>query len=200
MVETKFGRRIQRFRSDNARDFFNANMSLFFASWGIFHESSCVTTPEQNDIAERRIGYITSTARTLLLNYSVPWNYWGEAILTASHLVNRLPSQSLEFNRPIDRMVAALPAVKLQTDLLPRVFGCTAYVHDTILALTKLDAKALKCIFMGYSLLQQGYRCCHPSTRRFIVSSCVTFAEHQPFYGVSSASLAISSLEDPVFC
>ena len=92
IIETQFGHRIQHFRSDNARDFINANMSLFFASQGILHESSSVATPEQNGIAERRIGYITSTLRTLLLNYNVPWNNWGEAVLTASHLVNRLPS------------------------------------------------------------------------------------------------------------
>ena len=72
MIETQFGRQILRFYSNNARNFFNANMSLFFASQGILHESSCVATPEQNGIAECRIGYITLTARTLLLNYSVP--------------------------------------------------------------------------------------------------------------------------------
>ncbi|XP_078437279.1 uncharacterized protein LOC144707896 [Wolffia australiana] len=110
MIKTQFGRQIQRFRSDNARDFFNIELDSFFASQGILHESSCVATPEQNGIAERRIGYVTSTARTLLLNYNVPWSYWSEATLTASHLVNRLPSSSIEFGIPIDRMEAAFRA------------------------------------------------------------------------------------------
>ncbi|XP_078433050.1 uncharacterized protein LOC144704484 [Wolffia australiana] len=139
-------------------------------------------------MAERRIGYVTSTARTLLLNYSIPWTYWGEAVLTATHLINRLPSQPLQFNSPIDRMSAAFPAMTLRTNLLPRVFGCTAYVHDTTSTLTKLDARALKCIFVGYSTLQKGYKCFHPSTRRFLISANVAFAEFQPFFGSSSSS------------
>ena len=46
MVQTQFGRGIQRFRSDNARDFFNTDLNSFFAERGVLHESSCVATPE----------------------------------------------------------------------------------------------------------------------------------------------------------
>ena len=165
MIETQFGREIQGLCSDNARDFFNTTMDSFFASKDNLQESSCVTTPKQNGIAERCIGYITSTARTLLVNYSIPWGFWSEAILTASHLVNRLPSQTLQFSTLIELMAKVFPEVKLRTYLLPRVFGCTAYVHDTTPTLTKQDAKALKCVFVCYSSLQKGYRCYHPPTR-----------------------------------
>ena len=88
MVNTQFGRDIQRFRSDDVRDFVNAELASFIADQGILHETSCVATPEHNGMDERRIRYVTSTARTLLLNYHVPWSYWGEAILTSTHLVN----------------------------------------------------------------------------------------------------------------
>ena len=92
MIHTQFGRSVQRFRSDNTWDFVNADLASYFAERDILHETSCVATPKQNGMAERRIGYVTSTARALLLNYHVPWTYWGEAILTSTHLVNRLPS------------------------------------------------------------------------------------------------------------
>ena len=52
MVNSQFGRGIQRFRSDNARDFVNAELALFFADQGILNETSCIATPEQNDMAE----------------------------------------------------------------------------------------------------------------------------------------------------
>ncbi|XP_078442922.1 uncharacterized protein LOC144712498 [Wolffia australiana] len=152
MVQTQFGRPIQRFRSDNARDYVNQELASYFAERAILHETSSIATPKQNGMAERRIGYVTSTARTLLLNYCVPWTYWGEAILTATHLINRLPSQPLQFCSPIDQMSTAFPTVTLRTNLLPRVF----YVHDTAPTLTKLDAQAPKCIFVGYSSLQKG--------------------------------------------
>ena len=149
-------------------------------------------------MAERRIGYVTSTACTLLLNYHVPWSYWGEAILTSTHLVNRLPSQTLAFTSPIDRLHAAFPGISLRTGLLPRIFGCTAYVHDSTSSQTKLDARALRCVFVGYSSLQKGYKCYHPSSRRFFVSANVTFAEYEPFFRVSSTSSRLPLDEVPL--
>ena len=42
---------IKRFLSDNAKDYFNQNLSVFFQKEGIIHESSCVNTLQQNGIA-----------------------------------------------------------------------------------------------------------------------------------------------------
>jgi hypothetical protein len=40
-----------------------------------------------------------------------------------------------------------------------RVFGCIAYVHVPDEKRSKLDPKAEKCIFIGYSSEQKGYGC-----------------------------------------
>ena len=50
---------------------------------------------------------------------------------------------------------------------------------------TKLDPCALKCVFVGYHPFQKGYRCYHPTTRKFYVSMDVTFSEHEMFYAPS---------------
>ena len=197
MIHTQFGRGIQRFCSDNARDFVNSDLASYFAEHGILHETSCVATPEHNGMAERRISYVTSMAQTLLPNYHVPWTYWGEANLTSTHLVNRLPSQQLAFTSPIDRMHAAFLDIPLRTGLLPRIFGYTAYVHDPSASLTKLDARALCCVFVGYSSLQKGYKCYHPPSRRFI-SANVTFAEYESFFGARSSSSCLPLDEAPL--
>ena len=70
----------------------------------------------------------------------------------------------------------------------PAFFGCTAYVHDPSASLTKLDARALRCVFVGYSSLQKGYKCYYPPSRRFFISANVTFAEYEPFFGTRSSS------------
>ena len=41
----------------------------------------------------------------------------------------------------------------------PKLFRSTCFVHDHRLSIGKLDPRALKCVFMGYSSSQQGYKC-----------------------------------------
>ena len=47
---------------------------------------------------------------------------------------------------------------------------------------SKLDPMAIKCIFIGYSSNQKGYKCYSPITRHFSNSMDVTFFEQEPFY------------------
>ena len=75
MVQTQFGVKIQRFRSDNAKDFFNQSLSSFFQKHGIIHESSCVYTPQQNGIAERKNSHLLSSTRAILLQNHVSQKY-----------------------------------------------------------------------------------------------------------------------------
>ena len=39
-----------------------------------------------------------------------------------------------------------------------RIFDSTCFVQDVHPHVTKLDPKSLKCVFLGYSHLQKGYR------------------------------------------
>ncbi|MCO5555991.1 hypothetical protein L7F22_045329 [Adiantum nelumboides] len=63
-----------------------------------------------------------------------------------------------------------------------KVFGCIAYVHIPDELCTKLDPKPEKCIFVGYSNEQKGYRCYNPSTRELRVSRDVVFDEMVGWY------------------
>ena len=48
--------------------------------------------------------------------------------------------------------------------------------------LDKLSAKALKCMFVGHSNMQKGYKCYHPMTGKLLVTKDVIFDENQFFY------------------
>ena len=63
----------------------------------------------------------------------------------------------------------------------PRVFGYACYVRDVHPHVSKLDPKSIKCICLGYSRVQKGYRCYCPNLRRYLVSADVTFIEDAPF-------------------
>ncbi|RVW93087.1 Retrovirus-related Pol polyprotein from transposon TNT 1-94 [Vitis vinifera] len=57
----------------------------------------------------------------------------------------------------------------------------------------KLSTKATKCIFLGYSKLQKGYRCYSSETHRYFFSTDVTFFEDSPFFSTSE-SLPVSEV------
>lgn len=182
MITTQFGVRIKRFRSDNAKDYFNQTLSSFFRKEGIIHESSCVNTPQQNGVAERKNGHLLDVTRALLFHKNVPKHYWGEAVLIATHLINRLPTKVLNFKSPIDTLTTFFPTFTASNNLVPRIFGSVAFVHVHSTQRGKLDPRALRCIFIGYSSTQKGYKCFHPSTKKFFVSTDVTFFEHESFF------------------
>ena len=184
LVQIQYNSQVKVFRSDNAKDYFNNNLSTFFAERGIIHESSCVNTPQQNGVAERKIGHVIATTRALLLHRSVPKYLWGEALATSIHLINRLPSKMLEYKSPIDRMSQAFPNMNFRTGLKPRVFGCIVFVHEHD-PVDKLSPRAVKCVFVGYSSTQKGYRCYHPPTKRLYISLDVTFQEQDSYFGDS---------------
>ncbi|RVW15160.1 Retrovirus-related Pol polyprotein from transposon RE1 [Vitis vinifera] len=58
----------------------------------------------------------------------------------------------------------------------------------------KLSAKAMKCLFLGYSRLQKGYHCYSLETHRYFISADVTFFEDSPFFSTTSESLPVSEV------
>ncbi|CAN1158567.1 Retrovirus-related Pol polyprotein from transposon TNT 1-94 [Linum perenne] len=183
MVLTQFHTRVQVLKTDNAHDYFNSVLGPFLAQHGIMHCSSCVDTPQQNGIAERKNRHLLETARALLFTKNVPKYLWGEAVLTATYLINRLPSRVLNYQTPKDLLVLAYPHVQAYlSDLDPRVFGCLVFVHVQQHQRTKLDPRAQKCVFIGYASKQKGYKCYSPITRKTFTTMDVTFFENHSYY------------------
>ena len=66
--------------------------------------------------------------------------------------------------------------------LPPHVFGCVCFVHILTPGQDKLSAKATKCVFLGYSPLQRGYRCYSTVTNQYFIYVDVTFFEDSSFF------------------
>ncbi|RVW86108.1 putative mitochondrial protein [Vitis vinifera] len=175
---------------DNAREYFSAPFTSFMSHHGILHQSSCAHTPQQNGVAERKNRHLVETARTILLHSNVPFRFWGDAVLTACYLINRMPSSVLHDQIPHSLLFPDQPLYFLP----PRVFGCTCFVHILTPGQDKLSAKAMKCLFLGYSRLQKGYRCYSLETHRYFISADVTFFEDSPFFSTTSESLPVSEV------
>ncbi|RLN09608.1 retrotransposon protein, putative, unclassified [Panicum miliaceum] len=79
----------------------------------------------------------------------------------------------------------------------PKVFGCTCFVRDHRPSVGKLDPRAVKCIFVGYSSSKKGYNCWCPTKRHLFVSMDVTFRESELYYGEKSDFISLFELEYP---
>ncbi|CAL9024197.1 unnamed protein product [Prunus brigantina] len=180
-MKTQFNAQIQILRSDNGGEFVNHDFQTYFQQHGIIHETTCPQTPQQNGVAERKNRHLLETARALLIGAHVPRHHWDDAIVTAVHLINRMPSGVLTFKTPLQVLAQhkPLPSVLVLT---PRIFGCVAFVHLHKNQRSKLDPCALRCVFVGYATHQKGYRCYHPPTRRTYVTLDVTFLESELFF------------------
>ena len=132
---------------------------------GIHRQFSCRYTPQQNGVAERKNRHIAEIARALMTEKSMPHVYWAEAVSTAVYIMNKTPTAAIHDVTPEQRFTGIKPDLSHL-----KVFGCIAYVHIPDELRTKLDPKAEKCVFIGYSLEQKGYRCYNPSTRNLHVN------------------------------
>lgn len=122
-----------------------------FASLGIVHESSCSHTPQQNGVVKRKRRHILEVARALKFQGVVPIRFWGEYVLTAVYLINRMPTAVLQEKSPYE----IFHNIKPQLDHL-RIFGCLCYATKPVKD-DKFSLRADVCAMMGYSITQNGY-------------------------------------------
>jgi hypothetical protein len=110
-----------------------------------------VSTPEQNDIVERKNRHILEVTRCLLFAMNIPKYLWGETTQTSTYLINRIPLRVVNFSTPIE-MFTGTTSFKVP----PKKFGYVYFVHNTSPIISKLDAKSHKCVFVEYSSGKKG--------------------------------------------
>ncbi|KAL0315862.1 UNVERIFIED_CONTAM: Copia protein [Sesamum radiatum] len=155
MVHTQFDTKIKTIRSDNGTEFFNSECKQLFQSLGLIHQTSCTYTPQQNGRVERKHRHLLDVARAILFQASLPNKFWGDAILTATHLINRTPSQHLRWKSPFQILYDRVPSY----DHL-RTFGSLCFVTVIDPQRAKFHKRALRCILLGYGQIGILVNCC----------------------------------------
>ena len=92
MIFTQFKVPIKILRSDNGLEF---ALYSFYASKGIVHHLSCVETPQQNSVVERKHRHLLAVARALRFQANLPLKFWGDCVLIATFLINIISSPLL---------------------------------------------------------------------------------------------------------
>ena len=173
MASTQFQAKVKTIRSDNALELgLSKEMTTYFMSKGILHQTSCVGTPQQNGIVERKHKHLLETARALLFHSGLPMKYWGECILTTTYLINRFPSKVLKGLSPFHLLFGREPSYKHL-----RIFGSLCYASTLKVGRDKFQERAVPCIFLGYPFNQKAYKLLNLETHQVFTSRDVIFHE-----------------------
>ncbi|CAI7771868.1 unnamed protein product [Closterium sp. NIES-54] len=176
-LSARFGQDLPvlRLHSDRGGEFSSDLLRDFCRGEGITQSFTLPESPQQNGIAERRIGLVMEVARTSMIHAAAPHFLWLFAVRYAAHQLNLWPRVSLPETSPTLRWTG-----KIGDASVFRVWGSRVFVHD--MSADKLSARALPCVFLGFVPDAPGWQFYHPASHRVLPSQDVTFDESVPFY------------------
>ncbi|CAI7840035.1 unnamed protein product [Closterium sp. NIES-53] len=132
-------------------------------------------SPQQNGIAERRIGLVMEVARTSMIHVVAPHSLWPFAVRYTAHQLNLWPHVSFPETSPTLHWTG-----KVGDASVFRVLSSHAFVRD--MSADKLSTCAIPCVFLGFVPDVPGWQFYHPTSHRVFPSQDVTFDESVPFY------------------
>ncbi|CAI7810725.1 unnamed protein product [Closterium sp. NIES-53] len=103
---------------------------------GVVQSFTLQASPQQNGIAERRIGLVMEVAHTSMVHVADPHILWSFAVQYIAHQLNLWPRVSLPETSPTLRRTG-----KVGDASMFKVWGSHAFVRDT--SADKLSARAI---------------------------------------------------------
>ncbi|GJS53216.1 zinc finger, CCHC-type containing protein [Tanacetum coccineum] len=126
--------------------------TLYFQSVGTIHEMTAPYTPQQNGISERKNRILKEMVDSMLSYSGLSQGFWGEAMLTACYLLNRVPNKRKKIT-PYELWTKKKPNLNYL-----RVWGCRAVVRLPDPKLKTLGERGIECIFVGYAEHSKAFR------------------------------------------
>ncbi|XP_051163516.1 uncharacterized protein LOC127282958 [Leptopilina boulardi] len=187
MVKTQFNKTPKCIRSDRGKEYVNQDLQNYLKNKGVKLQYTVSYSPQQNGVAERKNRSLLEMARCMMLDANLEKKYWAETVNTANFLQNRLPTR-ITAKTPYELMYSNKPDLKNL-----HIFGCDAYAQIPKELRRKLDDKAEKLTFIGYSEESKGFRLLDKKTDRIKVSRDVIFLDkNQQVKNSNEAELIIS--------
>jgi transposase InsO family protein len=145
-VENQLERKIKHLRSNRGGEYFPKIFDEFCEEHGIIHERTHPYSPQSNGVAERKNHTLSDLVNSMLDTAGLSKAWWGEALLTACHVLNRVPNKNKE-KTPYEEWVGRKPSLSYL-----RTWRCFAKVNIPIPKKCKLRPKTVDCIFLGYAI------------------------------------------------
>jgi transposase InsO family protein len=95
-AENQLERKIKRLWSDRGGEYFSNAFDEFCVEHGIVHERTSPYSPQSNEIAERKNRTLTELVNAMLDTAELSKEWWGQAILIACHVLNKVPMKDKE--------------------------------------------------------------------------------------------------------
>ncbi|PNX70081.1 copia-type polyprotein, partial [Trifolium pratense] len=146
LVEKESNHQIKCLRTDRGGEFTSSQFNDFCSEHGIKRQLTAAYTPQQNGVSERKNRTLMNMVRSMMSGMSVPKRFWPEAVVWATHVINRSPTLSVKDRTPEEAWSEMKPSVAHF-----KVFDCIAYGHVPDVHIKKLDPKSIKCIHLGVS-------------------------------------------------
>ena len=148
-VELQLNNSVKCLRTDWGGEYMNIR---YFQSVGIIHETTAPYTPQQNGVAERKNRVLKEMVNSMLSYSGLSKGFWGEAMLTACYVLNRVPNKRNK-----------IPPYELWFKRSPnlgyfRIWGCRAVVKLPEPKRVTLGERGIDCIFIGYAENSKAYR------------------------------------------
>ena len=171
-AEIETGERIRTLRCDNALEY--EKLARTILPEGIVVEFTTAYTPEQNGVAERLNRTLMQMVSAMQMWSGLPRSFWGDAVLSANYLKNRLPSKRFDMKTPYEMWHQKKPEVGHI-----RTYGCLVHVHVPSETRAKMDKVSHQGILVGFRSSRQ-YKVHNPDTKTVGVHTSVKFFEDWP--------------------
>jgi transposase InsO family protein len=150
-VENQHEKSLKALRTDLGREYLSDQFKDLCEEKGIRRQLTISITPQQNGVAERRNRTLLDMVRSMMAQANLLISFWGDALLTAAYILNRVPSQSVS-STPYELWKGQKPNLEHL-----RPWGSAGFVHSTAHKYGKLGPRARKHIFIRYSDSSKGY-------------------------------------------
>lgn len=151
-VENQLNKKIKILRSDRGGEYESKAFAEFCSINGIVHQTTAPYTPQQNGVAERKNRTFQNMINSMLNSSGLPLSLWGEALLTANTILNRIPHKGKD-KSPYELWKGRIPTYKIL-----KVWGCLAKVLIPLPKRKKLGPKTIDCVFIGFANNSAAYR------------------------------------------
>ncbi|KAL0435451.1 UNVERIFIED_CONTAM: Retrovirus-related Pol polyprotein from transposon TNT 1-94 [Sesamum radiatum] len=148
-VELQQNSLIKRLRTDRGGEYIDPS---YFQSVGIIHETTAPYTPQQNGVSERKNRVLKEMVNSMLSYSGLSDGFWGEAMLTACYLLNKVPNKRNKVT-PYELWYKKKPNLNYL-----RIWGCRAVVRLPEPKKKSLGERGIDCIFIGYAEHSKAYR------------------------------------------